>query len=40
MMSQPSKQVITIEILRHISRSKGKQTLKFGQIIEYDAFCV
>ena len=31
MMSQAGKQVITIHILRNISRSKGNQIIKFGQ---------
>ena len=33
--SQPGQQTIAIHILPNISRSKGKQTLKFGQVIEY-----
>ena len=28
--------IITTHILPNISRSKGKQTLKFGQVIKYD----
>ena len=35
-MSQPAQQTITIHILANISRSKGNQTLKFGQLIEYN----
>ena len=35
LMSQPGYQTITIHILSNISQSKGNQTLKFGQIIEY-----
>ena len=35
MTSQPGKQTITIHILPSISRSKGNQTMKFGQLIEY-----
>ena len=34
--SQPGKQTIAIHILTNISRSKGNQTMKFGQLIEYD----
>ena len=32
--SQPGKQTIAIHILPNISRSKGNQTMKFGQLIE------
>ena len=35
MTSQPGKQTIAIHILAIISRSKGSQTMKFGQLIEY-----
>ena len=34
MASQPEKQTIVIQILPNISRSKDKQTTKFGQLIE------
>ena len=34
MMSQPGKQTITIHKLPNISRGKGNQTIKFGQLIE------
>ena len=34
MTSQPGKQTIAIHILANISRSKGNQTMKFGQLIE------
>ena len=34
MMSQSAQQTILIHILPNISRSKGNQTLKFGQLIE------
>ena len=34
--SQPGKQTIEIFILPNISRSKGNQTMKFGQLIEYN----
>ena len=34
MTSQPGKQIITIRILPNISRSKGNQTIKSGQLIE------
>ena len=36
MTSQPGQQVITIHILSNILRSKGNQTMKFGQSIEYN----
>ena len=32
--SQPGEQTIAIHILPNISRSKGNQTIKFGQLIE------
>ena len=36
MTSQPGLQTIAILILSNISRSKGNQTTKFGQLIEYN----
>ena len=36
MTSQPGKQKITIHILPNISRSNGNQTMKYGQLIEYN----
>ena len=36
MTSQPGKQTIAIHIFPNISRSKGSQTIKFGQSIEYN----
>ena len=36
MKSQPSLQAIAIHILPNISQSKSNQTMKFGQLIEYD----
>ena len=36
MTSQLGKKTITIQILPNISRSKGNQAMKFGQLIEYD----
>ena len=36
MTSQPGKQTIAIHILPYISRSKDNQTVKFGQLIEYN----
>ena len=36
MTSQPGKQTIGIHILPNISTSKGIQTMKFGQLIEYN----
>ena len=35
-MSQSGKQTIAIHILPNISKGKGNQTMKFGQLIEYD----
>ena len=36
MTSQTGKQIIAIHILSNISRSKSNQTVKFGQLIEYN----
>ena len=36
MTSQPGKQTIAIHILPYIPRSKDNQTVKFGQLIEYN----
>ena len=36
MTSQPGSQTIAIHILPNISRSKGNQTIKFDQLIEYN----
>ena len=36
MTSQPGQQAIVIHILPNILRSKGNQTKKFGQFIDYD----
>ena len=36
MTSQPGYQTIAIHILANISRSKRNQTMKFGQLIEYN----
>ena len=36
MMSQPGQQIIVINILLNISRKKGNQKMKFGQLIEYN----
>ena len=36
MTSQSGKQTTKIHILLNISRSKGNQTMKFGQLIEYN----
>ena len=35
-MSQPSYQIVVIHILSNISRSKGNETMQFGQLIECD----
>ena len=34
-MSQSVKQTIAVHVLPNISRSKGNQTMKLGQLIEY-----
>ena len=36
MTSQPGKQTIVIHILPYISKSKDSQTVKFGQLIDYN----
>ena len=36
MTSQTGQEINTIHILPNISRSKGNQTKKFGQLIEYN----
>ena len=36
MTSQPGKQTIGIHMFPNISRSKNKQTIKFGQLMEYN----
>ena len=36
MTSQTGEQTIAIRMLPNISRSKGNQTMKFGQFIEYN----
>ena len=36
MTSQPGKKIIAIHILPNISRSKVNETIKFGQLIEYN----
>ena len=36
MTSQPGKQTITIHILPNIWGSQSNQTVKFGQLIEYN----
>ena len=35
MMSQTGQEIITIHILPNISRTKGNQAIKFGQLIKY-----
>ena len=34
--SHPGQQTLVIHILYNIPRSKGNQTMKFGQLIEYN----
>ena len=36
MTSQPGYQTVTIHILSNISRNKSNQTMKFGQLLEYN----
>ena len=36
MTLQPGKLIVAIHILLNISRSKGNQTVKFGQLIKYN----
>ena len=36
MTSQPGYQAITVHILPNILRSRGNQTIKFVQLIEYN----
>ena len=36
MSSQPGLQTIVIHILSNIFHSKGNQTMKFGELIEYN----
>ena len=36
MTSQPGKQTVSIHVLPNNSRSKGNQTMKYGQLIEYN----
>ena len=36
MMSQSGQQTIAIHTLTNISRSKGNQAMKFGQLIEHN----
>ena len=36
MTSQPSLQTIAVHILPNISRNKANQTMKLGQLIEYN----
>ena len=36
MVSQPGLQTIAIHMLVNISQSKGNQTMKFSQLIEYN----
>ena len=36
MTLQPEKQTIATHLLPNVSRSKGNQTMKFGQLLEYN----
>ena len=38
MTSQPGKQTIAVHVLPSISRNKGNQTMKFGQLMEHKHF--
>ena len=35
MTSQPGKQTIAMHVLPNVSRRKGNQTMKFGQVIKH-----
>ena len=35
-MSQPGEQTIAIHVLPNISRTKGSQAMRYGQLIEYN----
>ena len=37
MTSQPGKETIAIHVLPNIARSRSNQTMKFGQLIEYNS---
>ena len=37
-MSQPWKQTVAMHILLNISRNKGNETMKFGQLIQHNFF--
>ena len=36
MTSQPGKQILAIHVLVNISKSKRNQTMKFGELIEFN----
>ena len=36
MASQPGQQTIVTHILSYVSRNKGNETMKLGQLIEYN----
>ena len=36
MMSQTGQQTITINILPNVSRNKGDQAMKFGQLLKHN----
>ena len=36
MTSKPGQQTIAIHILTNISRSKGNESMKIGQLVEYN----
>ena len=38
MTSETGQPIITIHIFSNISRSKGNQEMKFGQLIEYEKY--
>ena len=40
MISQVRQRIVTIHILPNISRSKGYQAMKFGQLIEYNMIMI
>ena len=36
MTSQPGKQTVAIHVLPNVLKGKGNQTMKFGELIEYN----
>ena len=40
MTSQPGLQTIVLHILPNISKNKNNQTMKFGQLLEYNKIII